>query len=70
MVAGLGSGSAATEENGMALHSRIGEVTERIRLRSRDGRARYRERIARAGGAGLARGGDALAVPGAAVAAP
>ena len=30
------------------IHSRIGEVTERIQRRSRDSRARYRERIARA----------------------
>ena len=36
----------------MALHSHAGEVTERIRLRSRDTRALYRERIARAGEAG------------------
>jgi hypothetical protein len=61
MVAELGPGSAAAEENGMALHSRIGEVTERIRLRSRDTRALYRERIARAGEAGPRRAGLAAA---------
>jgi phosphogluconate dehydratase len=32
----------------MPIHSRIGEVTERIRKRSRDGRSAYRERIAAA----------------------
>jgi phosphogluconate dehydratase len=40
----------------MAIHARIGEVTERIRLRSRDSRAAYRERIARAREAGPRRG--------------
>jgi phosphogluconate dehydratase len=38
------------------LHARIGEVTERIRLRSRDSRARYRARIAAAREAGPHRG--------------
>ncbi len=32
----------------MTLHARIGEVTERIKLRSRDSRSAYRERIAAA----------------------
>ncbi len=41
----------------MALHSHPGEVTERIRLRSRDTRALYRERIARAGDASPRRAG-------------
>jgi hypothetical protein len=36
----------------MAIHSRIGEVTERIRLRRRESRTQYRERVASAGAAG------------------
>ena len=30
----------------MTVHPRVAEVTERVRERSRDSRARYRERIA------------------------
>jgi phosphogluconate dehydratase len=41
----------------MPIHPRIEEVTERIRLRSRDGRAAYLERIARAADAGPRRAG-------------
>lgn len=40
----------------MALSARIGEITERIRTRSRDGRARYLERMAAAVDAGPIRG--------------
>ena len=41
----------------MALHLHAGEVTERIRPRSRDSRTEYREPIARAGEAGPRRAG-------------
>ena len=36
----------------MTIHERVGEVTERVARRSRDGRAAYLERIARAAGSG------------------
>lgn len=39
----------------MDIHPRIGEVTERVRLKSRDSGAAYRERLARARDAGPGR---------------